>query len=100
MILKIRKFISMKYTKIRKFILKNPLKIRKFGCLSCSSSPKWTRKQVQYFCYCSVLHNIIIEYIRLIENGNNIFCGILRIGIFHKIENAYVERQVFREVGA
>ena len=33
MILKIRKFISMKYTKIRKFILKNPLKIRKFGCL-------------------------------------------------------------------
>ena len=32
MILKIRKFISMKYTKIRKFILKNPLKIRKFGC--------------------------------------------------------------------
>lgn len=30
MILKIRKFISMKYTKIRKFILKNPLKIRKF----------------------------------------------------------------------
>ena len=59
-----------------------------------------TRKQVQYFCYCSVLHNIIIEYIRLIENGNNIFCGILRIGIFHKIENAYVERQVFREVGA
>lgn len=57
-------------------------------------------KQVQYFCYCSVLHNIIIEYIRLIENGNSIFCGNLRIGNFHKIEDAYVERQVFREVGA
>lgn len=56
-------------------------------------------QQVQYFCYCSVLH-IIIEYIRLIENGNSIFCGILRIGNFHKIEDAYVERQVFREVGA
>lgn len=51
-------------------------------------------KQVQYFCYCSVLHNIIIEYIRLIENGNSIFCGNLRIGNFHKIEDAYVERQV------
>ena len=38
MILKIRKFISMKYTKIRKFILKNPLKIRKFECLSLLTS--------------------------------------------------------------
>ena len=61
---------------------------------------KLFNKQVQYFCCCSVLHNIIIEYIRLIENGNSIFCGILRIGNFHKIEDVYVERQVFREVGS
>ena len=88
MILKIRKFISMKYTKIRKFILKNPLKIRKFGCLSA------------IFLLLFRSSYIIIEYIRLIENGNSIFCGILRIGNFHKIEDAHVERQVFREVGA
>lgn len=45
-ILKIRKFISMKYTKIRKFILQNPLKIRKFGSLSVAAP------QSGLFCNC------------------------------------------------
>ena len=45
-ILKIRKFISMKYMKIRKFILQN-----------CSSSPKWPQK-------------LIINYVAALQSGH------------------------------
>ena len=70
----------MKYTKIRKFILKNPLKIRNFGCLSCSSSPKWTRKMIinpQPIGFRGILlvkrQKFIYGYRVIGPNGNHIF---------------------------